>query len=101
MAPAGRRRIAVVTGTRAEYGLLRWLMTDLRTDSRATLQIVVTGAHMSDEHGHTIDELTADGFEVAAAVPLDLGDDAPVSVARAAGAAVGGLAAELERLGPD
>lgn len=95
------RRVTVVTGTRAEYGLLRWLMADLREDPRAALTVLATGTHLSDAHGRTIDEITGDGFEVDAKVPLGLDDDRPVEVARAIGAATSGIAIHLERLRPD
>ncbi len=101
MTRAKRRRVVVVTGARAEYGLLRWLMGDLRADPRAEMRVVATGAHLSDAHGGTIDEIAGDGFEVAAAVPLNLHDDAPTTVAGAIGAATAGMAAELERLRPE
>ena len=49
------RTVAVLTGTRAEYGLLRWLIRDLAADARGELALIVTGAHLSPAHGHTID----------------------------------------------
>jgi UDP-hydrolysing UDP-N-acetyl-D-glucosamine 2-epimerase len=99
--PAAKRRIAVVTGSRAEYGLMRWLMELLRADPAAELLLIVTGTHLSHEHGHTVDEIAADGFSVAARVPVDVEDDSAPGVARAVGAVVAGVAAELERLEPD
>jgi UDP-hydrolysing UDP-N-acetyl-D-glucosamine 2-epimerase len=95
------RRVAVVTGSRAEFGLLRWLLEDLCDDRRAALLLIVTGAHLSGDHGRTVDEIRAAGLPVAAEVDLDLGDDAPVAVARSVAAGVAGIAAALERLSPD
>ena len=52
-----RRRICVVTGSRAEYGLLYWVLHDLRADPDFELQLVVTGMHLAREFGHTVDEI--------------------------------------------
>jgi len=48
------RRIAVITGSRAEYGALRWLLRELRDDPRLSLQLIVTGAHLAPEFGFTV-----------------------------------------------
>jgi UDP-N-acetylglucosamine 2-epimerase (non-hydrolysing) len=95
------RRVAVVTGTRAEFGLLRWLIEDLRDDERAELQLVVTGAHLSADHGATITEIEAAQIPVAATVDLDLADDSPLGVARSTGRGVAAMAETLQRLAPD
>lgn len=95
------RRIAVVTGSRAEYGLLRWLMQSLRANPAAELLLVVTGAHLSDRYGHTIDEIIADGFYVAGRAQVDVEDDSAGGVARAVSAGVVGMSTEFERLRPD
>jgi UDP-N-acetylglucosamine 2-epimerase (non-hydrolysing) len=93
--------VAVVTGTRAEFGLLRWLLEDLRDDPRAELQLVVTGAHLSADHGATVSEIEAAGLPVAARVDLDLADDSPLGIACSTGRGVAGIAEALERLAPD
>ena len=96
-----RRKVAVVTGSRAESGLLRWLLEDLRDDPRAELQLVVTAAHLSDRHGRTVDEIRRHGLPVAAEIDLDLSDDAPVAVARSVAAGVAGSAEAFAALNPD
>jgi UDP-N-acetylglucosamine 2-epimerase len=53
-----KRKIAIVTGTRAEYGLLFWLMKEIQDDSELQLQLIVTGMHLSPEFG-----LTSDGSQ--------------------------------------
>jgi UDP-N-acetylglucosamine 2-epimerase (non-hydrolysing) len=95
------RRVAVVTGSRAEFGLLRWLLEDLRDDPRAELVLIVTGAHLSGDHGRTIDEIHAAGLPVAAEIALPLEDDSPVGVADATATALAGMARALEALAPD
>jgi len=96
-----RRSIAVVTGTRAEYGLLYWLLREIGEDPALRLRLVVTGSHLSGAHGMTVKAIEKDGFEVAARIPLSLSDDSPPGIARAFGEAVRGFAETLARLKPD
>lgn len=72
------RRIAVITGTRAEYGLLRSTMMALKTHLNIELQLVVTGSHLVPRFGHTVDEIIADGWQINACVPMQHGDDGPL-----------------------
>jgi UDP-N-acetylglucosamine 2-epimerase (non-hydrolysing) len=95
------RRVAVVTGSRAEFGLLRWLIEDLRDDARADLRLIVTGAHLSGTHGATASEIRAAGIPIAEEVDLDLADDSPLGVARSAALGRAGIAAALQRTRPD
>jgi len=98
---ASPRKICVVTGTRAEYGLLFWLMKEIDADPALTLQLIVTGTHLEARFGNTVEVIERDGFKVDARVALDLADDAPVTVARASGTAVAGIAAALDDLKPE
>lgn len=95
------RKICVVTGTRAEYGLLYWFMRDIENDPALTLQLVVTGTHLEPKFGHTVDVIEADGFKIDARVPIELTDDRPTTIARSMGLAIGGIAQALEALKPD
>ena len=94
------RKICVVTGSRAEYGLLQWLMTDIQSDEDLTLQIVATGMHLSPRFGNTVEQIRQDGFTIDAEVRLELNDDTPIAVSRAIGQAISGFAVELEKLKP-
>ncbi len=94
------RTICIVTGSRAEYGHLRWLARDIADDARLCLQILVTGAHLSEEFGETWREIEADGFTINAKVPVLDGDRA-VDVAGAMGRGISGMAEALDRLKPD
>lgn len=96
-----RSRIAVVTGSRAEYGILYWLLRDLRTDAGLDLQLVVTGSHLSERHGMTVRAIEQDGFEIAARVPLTLNGDSPADSVRALSEATLGCAHVFSRLAPD
>lgn len=95
------RTIAAVTGSRAEYGLLYWLLRDLRDAPDLRLQLIVTGMHLAAEFGHTVDQIRTDGFAVDAEVDMILADDTPWAVARSTGLGVMGLADAYRRLAPD
>lgn len=95
------RKICVVTGTRAEYGLLYWLMRDIEDEPSLALQLIVTGAHLEAKFGHTVDVIEADGFQIDARVPIDLANDTPASIARSTGLATAGIAEAFEKLSPD
>lgn len=97
----GQRRICVVTGTRAEYGLLYWLMREIADDPDLQLQVIATGMHLSPEFGSTYREIEADGFEIDARVEMLLSSDSPVGVAKSIGLGVIGFADALARLEPD
>jgi UDP-hydrolysing UDP-N-acetyl-D-glucosamine 2-epimerase len=64
------RKIAIMTGTRADYGLLRPLIAATEASADAELQLIVTGTHLSAQHGKTIDEIVRDGFTPAAEVDI-------------------------------
>ena len=95
------RKICVVTATRAEYGLLYWLLDILRNDARIELQIVVTGAHLSQQHGMTVSVIERDGFEVAAKIPMLLQDDTAQGITKSLGLATIGFADAYAELRPD
>lgn len=95
-------KICVLTATRAEYGLLRWLMQDIKDDSGLLLQVVVTGAHLVPRLGDTWRQLEADGFEIDAKVEmLDPADASPAALVRSTGECSLGLADAFAKLAPD
>lgn len=96
-----RRKVCVVTATRAEYGLLYWLLLALRDDPKIELQLVVTGAHLSPLHGLTVRGIEADGFAIAARVTMLLHEDDAVGVTKSLGLATLGFADAFARLSPD
>lgn len=93
-------RICAVTGSRADWGLLKPVLVHLRA-SPASVQLVVTGSHLDTRFGHTVDDIQADGFTPDRQVALDLDGDDACAVARALGRAVGGIAEALHLLQPD
>lgn len=75
------KKICVVTGSRAEYGYLYWVMKELKARPEAQLLTVVTGSHLSDRHGLTFREIEKDGFTIDAKVPIHLEDDSAAGIA--------------------
>ena len=95
------KRVAVVTGSRAEYGQLRPFLR-LARDSRVfDLQLVVAGLHMSSRHGRTVREIKADGFEISGHVPMLGRDDSPAETAKALGRGISEFAGLFGDLRPD
>jgi UDP-N-acetylglucosamine 2-epimerase (non-hydrolysing)/GDP/UDP-N,N'-diacetylbacillosamine 2-epimerase (hydrolysing) len=96
-----KRKICIVTGTRAEYGLLFWLMKAIEADPDLQLQIIATGMHLSPEFGLTYRQIEADGFTLDAKVEMLLSSDSPVGIAKSMGLGVIGFADALDRMKPD
>lgn len=96
-----RRRICVVTGSRAEYGLLYWVLRELSNAPEIELQLLVTGAHLSPRHGHTVDAIEKDGFAIASRVDIELDDDSSLGIARSLGLGITRYAQEFARLRPE
>ncbi|MBY3298311.1 UDP-N-acetylglucosamine 2-epimerase (hydrolyzing) [Rhizobium laguerreae] len=94
-------RICVTTGTRADYGLLYWLMHDLHDDPDFELQIAVSAMHLSPAFGETVRFIRADGFKIDAEIPCLDDDDSDAGMARAFGRAVDGFRGAFEQLEPD
>jgi GDP/UDP-N,N'-diacetylbacillosamine 2-epimerase (hydrolysing) len=95
------RKICVITGTRAEYGLLRWVMQGIRDDTELKLQVIVTGMHLSPEFGLTYQSIEQDGFQIDRKVEMLTSSDTPVGVAKSMGLGLIGFADALHELQPD
>jgi len=95
------RTAAVVTGTRADYGLLYGLLRELQADDAFILQLLVTGMHLAPEFGNTQQDIRDDGFQIDARVDMLLSGDAAVGTAKSLGMGVIGCADALDRLDPD
>jgi GDP/UDP-N,N'-diacetylbacillosamine 2-epimerase (hydrolysing) len=95
------RKICVITGTRAEYGLMRWVMQGIKDDSELTLQIIATGMHLSPEFGLTYREIEKDGFQIDRKVEMLTSSDTPVGIAKSMGLGLIGCADALNELKPD
>lgn len=95
-----KHQVCVVSGTRADYGLLRPLLIRLRDCPEIELTIAATGSHLSAAFGGTVDELTRDGFAYDS-VPFPLDDDSKAGMARATGAALSAFADYFSARRPD
>jgi len=95
------KKVAVFTGTRAEYGLLYWLIKDIQDDPELTLQLLVSGMHLSSEFGETYKQIEQDGFEIDEKIEILLSSDTAVGTAKSIGLGVLGFTDALNRLKPD
>ncbi|OAN13548.1 UDP-N-acetyl glucosamine 2-epimerase [Photobacterium jeanii] len=95
------RKIAVFTGTRAEYGLLYWLMKDIQAADDLNLQLLVSGAHFSPEFGFTYQQIEQDGFVIDEKVETLLSSDSAAGVAKSIGLGVIGFTDALSRMASD
>ena len=98
-----RRRVCFVTGTRAEFGLMRHTLLALKNDPRFTLQLLVTGMHLDASRGRSMDAIAREGWKIDAVVPWEAATagDARTAAAIATGSATAKIAAELARLRAD
>ena len=95
-----KRKICVVTGTRAEYGLLYWLMKEIEADSNLELQLIVTGMHLSPEFGLTYKEVERE-FTINKKIEMLLSSDSAIGVSKSMGLAQISFAEAYEELRPD
>lgn len=91
------KRIGIMTGTRAEYGLLKSLMQEINKDNDLELYLIVSGMHLSPEFGMTYKEIEEDGFEINAKVEMLLSSDSPAGISKSIGLGIIGFADEFQR----
>jgi len=94
-------KISVITGSRAEYGLLRWVLEYLKEDSDIDLQLIVTGMHLSHEFGFTVNEIINDGFTITKKVEMLLSSDTPIGISKSIGLGVISFSETFAELQPD
>lgn len=95
------KKIAVFTGTRAEYGLLYWFLKDIQADPELLLQLIVSGMHFSPEFGETYKQIEKDGFHIDEKIEILLSSNSSVGVAKSIGLGVLGFADAFSRLQPN
>ncbi len=98
---AARRRVAVITGSRAEYGLLRTVMQAVQEHKTLRLQVIASGMHLVRKFGYTMNDIQADGVRIDARVPMQSGRDTHLAQAEALAKGVSGAARALEKLRSD
>ena len=96
-----KRKLCVVTGARAEYGLLRWLMDGIYKSTKLDLQIIATGMHLSPEFGLTYQEIENDGFKIDKKIEMLLSADTSSSISKSTGIGLIGFADIFNELNPD
>ncbi len=97
----GKRRVCIFTGTRAEYGLLKPLMDEIKSDPDLELQIIASCMHLSPEFGLTYKEIEKDGFKIDEKVEMLLSSDTPSGIVKSMGLGMIGYTDALNRLKPD
>ena len=95
------KKVCVITGTRAEYGLLRWVMNGINLSKKLDLQIIVTGMHLSPEFDFTYKEIEKDGFFINKKVEMILSSDTPIGITKSIGLGMIGLVDPIKELSPD
>lgn len=95
------KRVCVVTGTRAEYGLLKPLMKKINADEELELQLIVTGMHLSPEFGLTYKEILNDGFNISEKIEILMSSDTEIGIAKSMGLAMISFSEAFDRLKPD
>lgn len=95
------RKICIITGTRAEWGLLSQLAELLNNDPEVDLQIIATNMHLSAKYGYTYKEIEELGFKISAKVPMNLDEDSTKATVMAMGEAMQGFAKVYGELKPD
>ncbi len=96
-----KRKICVVTGSRAEYGLLYWVLREIKSAPDLELQLLVTGMHLSAEFGSTVRQIEKDGFEIKHKVEMLLSSDSAVGITKSTGLGLIGFADAFDTLKPD
>ena len=95
------KKICVITGTRAEYGLLRWVMDGIEKSRKLELQIIATGMHLSSKFGLTYKEIEKDGFKIDRKVKMLVNSDLPAGIVKSIGNGIVGFTSALSDLKPD
>ena len=94
------RKICIITGTRAEYGLLYWLLKEIEADKELQLQVIVTGMHLSPEFGLTYKEIEKE-FKINKKIEMLLSSDTSVGISKSMGLAQISFAESYDELKPD
>ncbi len=96
-----KREVAVFTGNRAEYGLQYPILKAISEHPELEYQLLVSGAHLDDNFGRTLNEIRTDGFRIDAEVKIEMDGDSRIATAQAIGSGVLAISAALEKLNPD
>lgn len=95
------KKVLIVTGTRAEYGLLYWTMKEIQNDSELQLQLVVTGNHLVKDYGYTVEQIKKDGFIIDEEIDMIINSEKKSSILKSMGIEMIQMAQCFDRLKPD
>jgi len=95
------KKVCIITASRSEYGLLRWVIDEVNNDEQLVLQLVVTGTHLSEEYGSTYIEIEKDGYKIDEKVDLSLSSSTLEGIVKSMGNCSIGFAETLNNLKPD
>lgn len=95
------RRVCYISGTRADFGLMRSTLRSIRDHAALDLSVIATGMHLSPAYGNTVEEIAAAGLRIAASVPVPLEPATGATMARNIGTMLGAFTDVLERERPD
>ncbi len=96
-----KRKVCIVTGTRADYGLLKWVIEGVNNSTQLELQLIATGMHLSGEYGLTYKEIEADGFNIVRKINMLVSSDTAASISKSIALGMIGFSDALEQLKPD
>jgi len=94
-------KICFFTGTRAEYGLLKYLMKQISDSDDFVFQLIVTGSHLSKKHGYTVKEIIEDGFKIDSKIDINLNNDSDISICKSIGKLIPNISDAFSKLQPD
>jgi len=95
------KKVCIVTASRSEYGPLRWIIDTINNDIDLELQLIVTGAHLSEEQGFTYKDIEADGYPILAKVDMDLKTDSKLNIAQSMGRCAIGMSNVFDQIAPN
>ena len=95
------KKVCIVTAARSEYGPLRWIIEGVYTSPNLELQLVVTGAHLSEEQGYTYKNIEDDGYPIAAKIDMHLDSSSKEVIVKSMGYCSIGIAETFTKLNPD
>ncbi|MBI9081296.1 MAG: UDP-N-acetylglucosamine 2-epimerase (hydrolyzing) [Pseudodesulfovibrio sp.] len=96
-----KRKICIITATRAEYSASKWLMREILNDPDLELQVIVTGTHLEEQFGNTIQEIERDNIPIDYRIKIHCTNDSPQCVANSIGECAIGMSKALADLNPD
>ena len=97
----GKRKISVFTGNRAEYGLQFPILKAISNHPKLEYQLIVSGAHLDNDFGRTLEEIKTDGFEIATEVKIQMDSDSAIATPQAIGSGIVNISRALANLKPD